>query len=74
MSATDILHNHYKETGILASLRQFGERMRVKAQQNQAFRQVYDELSMLSDRDLADIGLSRSDIADVAKQAAAEYA
>ncbi|PVH28290.1 hypothetical protein DDE20_11915 [Pararhodobacter oceanensis] len=58
----------------MASLRQFGERMRVKAQQNQAYRQVFDELSMLSDRDLADIGLSRSDITDVAKQAAAEYA
>ncbi|WP_417597823.1 DUF1127 domain-containing protein [Pararhodobacter oceanensis] len=74
MSATDILHNQYHNTGIMASLRQFGERMRVKAQQNQAYRQVFDELSMLSDRDLADIGLSRSDITDVAKQAAAEYA
>ncbi|WP_240608024.1 DUF1127 domain-containing protein [Pararhodobacter oceanensis] len=74
MSATDILHNHHHNTGIMASLRQFGERMRVKAQQNQAYRQVFDELSMLSDRDLADIGLSRSDITDVAKQAAAEYA
>lgn len=34
-------------------------------------RHVMDELGSLSDRDLADIGISRSDIARVAREAAA---
>ncbi|WP_393978506.1 DUF1127 domain-containing protein [Xanthobacter nonsaccharivorans] len=34
-------------------------------------RRVMDELGSLSDRDLADIGISRSDIARVAREAAA---
>ncbi|MCA8880472.1 MAG: DUF1127 domain-containing protein [Rhodobacteraceae bacterium] len=35
------------------------------------FRQVTDELSVLSDRDLADLGFSRLDIPRVAREAAA---
>ena len=35
-----------------------------------AFQQVIDELSVLSDRDLNDLGLSRFDIPRVARQAA----
>ena len=35
-----------------------------------AFQQVIDELSMLTDRELAELGLSRDDIAGVARKAA----
>ena len=36
----------------------------------QLFNQTVAELSVLSDRDLTDLGLSRSSIADVAREAA----
>ncbi|CTQ55664.1 hypothetical protein LP7551_04210 [Roseibium album] len=32
------------------------------------FRQTYDELSMLSNRELTDLGIARSDIAHYARQ------
>ncbi len=35
-----------------------------------AFQQVVDELSVLTDRELADLGLSRYDIPGIARQAA----
>ena len=36
-------------------------------ERNQEQARIYDELSHMSSRDLADLGLMRSDIADVAK-------
>ncbi|WP_306456446.1 DUF1127 domain-containing protein [Maliponia aquimaris] len=39
---------------------------------SRVFRQTYAELSTLSDRDLADLGLARSEIRRVAWQAANE--
>lgn len=36
------------------------------------FRQTYDELAALSDRELADIGLHRTEIGRVAREAAAQ--
>lgn len=36
------------------------------------FRETYDELNALTDRELADIGLSRAMIGDVAREAASE--
>ena len=38
--------------------------------QRAAYRQVFNELSAMSDRDLSDIGLGRSMIRDVARRAA----
>jgi len=43
-----------------------------RAAKRKAYRKTYDELSRVSDRDLADMGLHRSMIPDVARQAADE--
>jgi uncharacterized protein YjiS (DUF1127 family) len=40
--------------------------------QRRAYRATCEELSALSDRDLADIGLYRADIEDIARRAALE--
>ena len=40
--------------------------------QRRAYRATFSELSALSDRDLADIGLYRADIEDIARKAARE--
>jgi uncharacterized protein YjiS (DUF1127 family) len=36
------------------------------------YRQTYNELMQLSNRDLADVGIQRSEIPEIARQAAAE--
>lgn len=51
--------------GVLANLRAHRAR-------RAAFRRTYDELAVLNDRELNDLGLSRTDIPAVARQAAAE--
>ncbi|MGC9269332.1 DUF1127 domain-containing protein [Acidiphilium sp.] len=43
------------------------ERVREMFRQQRAARAAYRELSELSDRELADLGISRSDIRDVAR-------
>ncbi len=42
------------------------------AQRRAIYRRTYDELSMLSDRELADLGMSRYDIPMIARRAADE--
>ena len=37
-----------------------------------AFNRVYNELALLTDRDLADIGIARSQISEIARQEAAK--
>jgi len=44
-------------------------RVRLMLADYHAYREVYDELDSLSDRELADIGLSRLGIRDVARDA-----
>jgi uncharacterized protein YjiS (DUF1127 family) len=51
-----------RETGVLARIRQSWADYR-------KFRQTYDELNALGDRDLADLGLVRLDIPFVAREA-----
>jgi uncharacterized protein YjiS (DUF1127 family) len=41
-----------------------------RSAKNRVYRQTINELTGLSDRDLADLGISRADIADVAYDAA----
>ena len=45
-------------------------RMRESRRTRAIYRQTFEELSALTDRDLADLGISRLGIADVAREAA----
>jgi uncharacterized protein YjiS (DUF1127 family) len=42
-----------------------------KARRNHAFRETYRQLDAMTDRELADIGISRLQIRDIAEEAAA---
>lgn len=44
------------------------ETLRTRIAANREFRRTYDELHALNDRDLADLGIARSDIGRIAKQ------
>jgi uncharacterized protein YjiS (DUF1127 family) len=48
----------------------FVERARQARRTREIYRETYDELSALSDRDLADLGIARISIRDVALEAA----
>lgn len=61
---------HYPSRGLAATLSRWVQRLRDLRAYRQAYDQTFGELSMLSDRDLADIGVSRSDITDIATRAA----
>jgi len=60
------------EHGIAARIHGAIEALRAQRARQAAFRQTYDELAALSDRELADLGIARSDIADIAREAARE--
>lgn len=55
-----------KSHSFLASLRGVVDTCRSYLQRHREFERIYRELSLLSDRELTDIGLSRSQIVDVA--------
>ena len=46
------------------------ERIREARKAREVYLQTYNELSVLSDRDLADLGISRASIQSVAREAA----
>jgi uncharacterized protein YjiS (DUF1127 family) len=56
--------------GFVARFRALRADLAERAAKNRLFNQTRNELSQLTDRDLADLGLARADIADVAYQAA----
>jgi uncharacterized protein YjiS (DUF1127 family) len=56
--------------GLMARLRALRADLAERAAKQRLFAQTRNELTNLSDRDLADLGLARADIADVAYQAA----
>ncbi|WP_127115623.1 DUF1127 domain-containing protein [Shimia sediminis] len=58
------------EFGFFNAFRDFFADLRVTWAERTAFHRTYNELSNLTDRELADIGLRRSDIAEVCAQAA----
>lgn len=62
----DITARYEQRPSILASLRGLVEAGRAYFQRQRTFDRIYGELSSLSDRELADIGISRSQIVDVA--------
>jgi uncharacterized protein YjiS (DUF1127 family) len=47
----------------------FVQRLRQAAKARAVYTQTYEELSALTDRDLADLGISRLSIGDVAREA-----
>ncbi len=55
-------------TGAFATLRRT---LAEKARRAHAYRQTYNQLDAMTDRDLADIGISRLQIAEIAEEAAA---
>ena len=56
--------------GFLGRIRALRADLADRMARNRLFAQTRNELSQLSDRDLADLGLARCDIVDVAHQAA----
>ncbi len=48
--------------------------LRIAAKRHKQYLRTYNELNALSDRDLADLGLSRSMIRDLAREASASAA
>ncbi|SMX43837.1 hypothetical protein MAA8898_02915 [Maliponia aquimaris] len=68
--ATDNFSN--TQTGFGARVSSLITAYQTRRAKSRVFRQTYAELSTLSDRDLADLGLARSEIRRVAWQAANE--
>lgn len=68
--ATEILSN--SQTGLGARVSNLITAYQMRRAKSRVFRQTYNELACLSDRDLADLGLARSEIRRVAWQAANE--
>ncbi len=58
-------------TGIRAFLRSTLATMADARRRDRAYRKTYRELDQMSDRDLADIGITRFMIGDIAEEAAA---
>lgn len=58
-------------TGPVAVLRNLFDGILLSFARQRAFTQTYNELEALSDLELADIGLGRSDILDIARESAA---
>lgn len=54
-------------SGLTARLRRTVEGVFAAWAQHREFQSTYNQLDALSDRDLADIGVRRSDIADIAR-------
>ncbi len=57
-----------RTSGFFAGITTFFARALDMMERRRNFGRVYDELASLSDRELNDIGLSRSDIVDIAWQ------
>lgn len=62
---------HTAGTGLVAAVRNIAEGIRLSFARQRAFTTTYNQLDALSDHELADIGLGRSDILDIARETAA---
>lgn len=56
--------------GLVQRFSGFLDRIREARKAREVYLQTYNELSVLSDRDLADLGISRASIRSVAREAA----
>jgi len=63
---------HRPDMGLFGRLSAARDAMRQHSRQAKTYRTTRHELSIMSDRDLADIGLSRGDIENISLQAAME--
>ncbi len=61
---------HIEAVDFVGRFNRMVEDMILTSKRRTLFNRTYKELSKLTNRELADIGLSRSDIADVARQGA----
>ena len=66
--ATTFTNGTIAETGVLAALRGTYTRILAAAERRREYHRTLSELSVLSERELADIGLCRADIIDVARR------
>lgn len=73
-SALTSLKGPLSEGVISPSLTILRERLRQGLAWRRAYSATFNELARLSDRDLADLGIARSDIVRIAKEAATETA
>lgn len=67
MTFADQLHGY--ETGIVRRMRASLEHARGQFKRRREFNRTYNELSRLTERELDDLGISRANIADVARSA-----
>ena len=58
------------ETGLVDRMRKSFEMARRNAVRNKVYRTTVDELNALSQRDLDDLGISRENIRDIARETA----
>jgi len=58
------------ETGLVDRMRKSFEMARRNAVRNKVYRTTLDELNALSQRDLDDLGISRENIRDIARETA----
>ena len=55
---------------VVGTLSQYASRISAGLAWSRTFRETYDELSKLSDRELNDLGFSRGDLTRIAREAA----
>lgn len=70
MSVSDFAHHPGRS--LAATLAHWTDRIRSQRAGRAMHARVYGELAALSDRELSDIGIARSDIDDIAARAAAQ--
>ena len=59
-----------EKTAFLDRFRNLGTQLTMWSRERRAYNEAFDELQALSDRDLADIGIARSDIPAIARETA----
>ena len=64
---THVLTNPVIEITLVARIQQLVENFRAKRAQRLAFNRAYSELQLLSDRELMEFGLHRSDLCELAR-------
>ncbi|TNJ40748.1 DUF1127 domain-containing protein [Phaeobacter sp. B1627] len=61
------LNTSFASSSLVARLRAMADTARASWELHKEYKRTFNELDMLTDRDLADIGIRRCDIADLAR-------